>query len=59
MAAMTFSLGGIQVWIPKFLYSERGYTLEAANFAFGIIIVIDGIVASLAGGWLATICFRA
>ena len=52
MAAMTFSLGGIQVWIPKFLYSERGYTLEAANLAFGIIIVIDGIVAALAGGWL-------
>ena len=52
MAAMTFSLGGIQVWMPKFLFSERGYTLEAANFAFGIIIVLDGIVAALAGGWL-------
>jgi len=52
MAAMTFSLGGIQVWIPKFLYSERGYTLEAANFAFGIIIVVDGILAALIGGWL-------
>ena len=52
MAAMTFSLGGIQVWMPKFLYSERGYTLEAANFAFGIIIVVDGIVSALAGGWL-------
>jgi MFS transporter, Spinster family, sphingosine-1-phosphate transporter len=52
MAAMTFSMGGIQVWIPKFLYSERGYTLEAANFAFGIIIVVDGILAALAGGWL-------
>ncbi len=52
MAAMTFSLGGIQVWMPKFLYSDRGYTLEAANFAFGIIIVVDGILASLAGGWL-------
>ncbi len=52
MAAMTFSLGGIQVWMPKFLYSERGYTLEAANFAFGIIIVVDGILASLVGGWL-------
>jgi MFS family permease len=52
MAALTFSLGGIQVWIPKFLYSERGYTLEAANFAFGIIVVIDGVVAALAGGWL-------
>ena len=52
MAALTFSLGGIQVWIPKFLYSERGYTLEAANFAFGMIIVVDGIIAALAGGWL-------
>ena len=52
MAAMTFSLGGIQVWMPKFLYSDRGYTLAQANFAFGIIIVVDGIVASLAGGWL-------
>jgi MFS transporter, Spinster family, sphingosine-1-phosphate transporter len=52
MAAMTYSLGGIQVWMPKFLFSARGYTLEAANFAFGIIIVVDGIVAALAGGWL-------
>jgi len=52
MAAMTFSLGGIQVWMPKFLSSERGYTLAAANFNFGIIIVVDGIVAALAGGWL-------
>jgi len=52
MAAMTFSLGGILVWIPQFLYSERHYSLEAANFIFGIIVVVDGILASLAGGWL-------
>ena len=52
MAAMTFSLGGIQVWMPKFLFSERGYTLESANLAFGIIIVVDGILAALVGGWL-------
>ena len=29
-----------------------GYSLESANFMFGIIIVVDGILASLAGGWL-------
>ncbi len=52
MAMMTFSLGGIQVWMPQFLYSERHYTLESANFMFGIIIVVDGILASLLGGWL-------
>lgn len=51
MAAMTFSLGGIQVWMPQFLYSERHYTLAAANITFGMIVVVDGIVASLAGGW--------
>jgi MFS family permease len=52
MAAGTFSLGGIQVWMPTFLSRARGYTLEAANFKFGIIVVVAGILASLIGGWL-------
>jgi MFS transporter, Spinster family, sphingosine-1-phosphate transporter len=58
MAMMTFSLGGIQVWMPQFLYSERHYSLAKANFIFGIIIVIDGIVAALAGGWLGDYLLR-
>jgi MFS transporter, Spinster family, sphingosine-1-phosphate transporter len=52
MAAGTFSLGGIQVWMPTFLSRVRGYTLESANLTFGKIVVVDGILASLAGGWL-------
>ncbi len=52
MAASTFSLGGIQVWMPTFLSQARGYSLEAANRMFGLIIVVDGILASLIGGWL-------
>src|SRR5207247_9704081 len=51
-ASMTFTLGCIQVWMPQFLYSERHYSLEQANLMFGIIVVVDGILASLAGGWL-------
>ena len=58
MAAMTFSLGGIQVWMPQFLYSERHYSLADANFLFGIIIVVDGILAALAGGWLGDYLLR-
>ncbi len=58
MAFMTYSLGGIQVWMPQFLYSERHYSLAAANFMFGIIIVADGIVASLSGGWLGDYLLR-
>ena len=52
MAAGTFSLGGIQVWMPTFLSRVRGYTLESANWIFGIIVVVAGILASLIGGWL-------
>jgi multidrug resistance protein len=52
MAASTFSLGGIQVWMPTFLEQARGYTLEAANLTFGKIVVVDGILASVIGGWL-------
>jgi len=52
MAAGTFSLCGIQVWMPTFLSRTRGYSLESANLIFGEIVVVDGILASLAGGWL-------
>jgi multidrug resistance protein len=58
MAAMTYSLGGIQVWMPQFLYSERHYTLAAAGITFGGIIVVDGIFASLIGGWLGDYLLR-
>jgi MFS transporter, Spinster family, sphingosine-1-phosphate transporter len=58
MAAMTYSLGGIQVWMPQFLYSERHYSLQQANLMFGLIIVADGILASLAGGWLGDYLLR-
>jgi multidrug resistance protein len=40
MAAGTFSLGGIQVWMPTFLSRSRGYSLEAANLIFGKIVVV-------------------
>ncbi len=58
MAFMTYSLGGIQVWMPQFLFSERHYSLESANLMFGIIVVVDGVIASLAGGWLGDYLLR-
>lgn len=52
MAMMTFAQGGLLVWMPTFLSRMRGFTLLQANNLFGLIIAIDGTVASLAGGWL-------
>jgi MFS transporter, Spinster family, sphingosine-1-phosphate transporter len=66
MTAMTFSMGGIAFWIPKYLVWRkiqageldpanellRKAALTSANDAFGPIIVVTGLVATLGGGWL-------
>jgi MFS family permease len=52
MAFMTFSMGGIAVWMPTFLVRERGYSVSHAGTMFGLILVFDGVVASLLGGWI-------
>ncbi len=53
MAAMTFALGGLQVWMPTFLHRARGYSLLDANIIFGVSTIVNGLVASLAGGWIS------
>jgi predicted MFS family arabinose efflux permease len=58
MAMMTYALGGLQVWMPTFLSRMRGYTLIRANLLFGAIIAVDGLAASLAGGWLGDMLLR-
>ena len=52
MAMMTFALGGISVFLPKFLSQYRGIPLERANLLLGASIGVNGIVATLFGGWL-------
>ena len=58
MAMMTYALGGLQVWMPTFLSRMRGYTLAQANLSFGAIIAVDGLAASLFGGWLGDMLLR-
>jgi MFS transporter, Spinster family, sphingosine-1-phosphate transporter len=53
MAMMTFALGGLQVWMPTFLHRVHGYTLGQAGLLFGISTMINGLVASVAGGWIS------
>lgn len=58
MAMMTFALGGLQVWMPTFLHRARNYTLGQANALFGLSTAINGLVASLAGGFLSDYLLR-
>lgn len=68
MTAMTFALGGIAVWMPKYIVwrhlQAQGGTVNvadaaavraaqaSANAIFGPIIVISGLAGTLVGGWL-------
>jgi MFS family permease len=62
MTAMTFAVGGIAYWMPRYVTVYRlGADVETdagrqmlaqVNTIFGAITVVAGIMGTLAGGWL-------
>src|SRR5262249_15762909 len=52
MALYTFAIGGMQQWLPTFLQRLRGMDLKSANIDFAIITIVNGIGATLLGGWI-------
>jgi MFS family permease len=53
MAMMTFSLGGIAIWMPTFLVRFGNYSLSQAGFALGAVTAVTGILGTATGGVLA------
>ena len=52
-AAVTFSLGGISVWMASFLQRMNGYSQEKAAGVMGPVIVVAGLGGTVCGGLLA------
>src|SRR6185295_1547536 len=52
--AYTFALGAFAVWGPSFLERVHGVPKETAATFFGAVLVVTGLVGTLAGGFLAT-----
>jgi MFS transporter, Spinster family, sphingosine-1-phosphate transporter len=62
MTAMTFAVGGISFWMPRYVAVDRlkadisttagENTLAGVNLIFGGITVVAGLIGTLAGGWL-------
>ena len=57
-AAYTFGLGGLGFWMPSFLERVRGVPAKEATTGFGGIVVVTGILGTLAGGWLGDYCLK-
>jgi predicted MFS family arabinose efflux permease len=53
MAMLVFTMGGISVWLPTFLSRIEGYSLAQSNQVLGAVTVIDGILGTIAGAWVA------
>jgi MFS family permease len=53
MAMLTFALGGLQFWTPKFLSKGEGaMSLADANLGLGGIVIVSGLVGTPLGAWL-------
>lgn len=56
MTAMTFTLGGLAYWFPKYLKErqalgeETGIGEMKGVSLFGVVVVVSGLLATLAGG---------
>lgn len=53
LATLTFAMGGISAWAPKFLERFAGLSVGKASLTVGAITVVDGIAGTLVGGWIA------
>jgi len=54
MAAMTFAIGGMAFWMPSYIHEFRGVgDLAQVNLIFGIILVLSGLSATIAGAYMA------
>jgi predicted MFS family arabinose efflux permease len=52
-AFMTFSLGGLAVWMPSFLTRQWPISVARAGILFGGVTVVAGTLGSLTGGFLS------
>ncbi|MBT9329778.1 spinster family MFS transporter [Paracidobacterium acidisoli] len=53
LAAWTFAVGGISTFLPTFFHRFGGYSVAHAGLAAGEITAVDGLLATIVGGWLA------
>ena len=53
LAMLTFAMGGISNWIPEFLHNPVEMSVAKASQLARAATVIDGILGTAIGGWIA------
>jgi MFS family permease len=52
MAMWTFAVGGISTFLPTFFVRFGGYSVATAGIITGGITAVDGLLGTIAGGWI-------
>lgn len=52
MAAYTFAIGGMLVWVPNYLFNTRHIAQERASQLLGAVTFLSALVGMIAGGWV-------
>ncbi len=55
---LTFALGGMAFWMPRFLEIDKGLSLKEANILMAVITTVAGGVGTLSGGFGGDWFFR-
>jgi MFS family permease len=50
---ITFALGGLAFWMPRYLETAKGLSLSQANLLLFGAVTLAGGLGTLAGGWLS------
>lgn len=50
--AQTGGFGALAMWVPSYLEQAKGMSTKDATIVFGGVIVVTGLLGTVAGGWI-------
>ena len=57
-AALTFAIGGMAFWLPRYLETIKGVSFAESNHLTGILVAAMGLVGTLVGGFAGDLLMR-
>jgi sugar phosphate permease len=57
-AALTFAIGGMAFWMPRYLETMKGISFEESNHLTGSLVALAGLLGTLAGGFAGDLLMR-
>jgi MFS family permease len=57
-AALTFALGGMAFWLPRYLETVKGLPFAESNHLTGLMVAVPGFLGTLAGGFAGDLMMK-